>query len=107
MSQAQTFYEANPFYGGLTWSLVTEQLGDGLRERYQVPKELSPKLLALVRKLRAIESKSPSGTLIGTLDAIEGNQLLRYSATQSDREQMIDARRVGGIKAFPDWFVLT
>jgi len=31
--------------------------------------------------------------------------LLGYSGTR--REQMIDARRVGGIKAFPDWFVLT
>jgi hypothetical protein len=60
----------------------------GLRERYRVPKELPPNLQTLVLRV----------------DAVEGNQLLGYSGT---REQMIDARRVGGIKAFPDWFVLT
>ena len=74
MSQAQTFYEAHPFYGGLTWSFVTKQIGQGLRDHYEVPKELPLKLLALVRKLRATESKSPGArTLIGTFDAIEGN----------------------------------
>ena len=80
MSQAQTFYEAHPFYGGLTWSFVTEQIGQGLRNHYEVPKELPLKLLALVRKLQAIEGKSPSArTLIGTLDAIEGNYLRRHA----------------------------
>jgi hypothetical protein len=108
MSQAQTFYEANPFYGGLTWLLVTEQIGQDLRERYQVPQELPPKMVALVRKLDAIEIKSSRArSLIGTLDALEGNQLLRRSGTQSDREQMIEARIVGGVKAFPDWYALT
>jgi hypothetical protein len=47
MSQAQTFYEDHYLYEGLTWSLVREQIGHGLRERYQVSK----KLLTLVRKL--------------------------------------------------------
>ena len=80
MSQAQTFYEAHPFYGGLTWSFVTEQIGQGLRNHYEVPKELPLKLLALVRKLQAIESKSlRARTLIGTLDAIEGNYLRRHA----------------------------
>jgi hypothetical protein len=102
MSQAQTFYEANPFYGGLTWSLVTEQIGRDLRERYEVPQELPPKMVALVRKLDAPRPRS----LIGTLDSLEGN-LLRRSGTQSDREQMMEARIVGGVKAFPDWYVLT
>jgi hypothetical protein len=59
MSQAQIFYEAHPFYGGLTWSFVTEQIGQSLRDHYQVSKELPAKLLALIRKLEAIESKSP------------------------------------------------
>src|SRR5215472_16221410 len=77
MSQAQTFYEAHPFYGGLIWSFVTEQIGQSLRKRYEVPKELPAKLLVLVRKLEAIESKSRTRTLIGTLDAIEGNYLKR------------------------------
>ena len=58
MSQAQTFYEAHPFYGGLTWSFVTERIGQDLREHYQVPKELSPKLATLVRRLDPSESKS-------------------------------------------------
>jgi hypothetical protein len=80
MSQAQTFYEGHSFYEGLTWWCVREQIGQGLRERYQVPNELSAKLLALIRKLEAIESKSPHArTLIGTLDAIEGNYLKRYA----------------------------
>ena len=56
MSQAETFYEGHSLYGGLTWSSVSELIGQGLRERYQVPKELSPKLLALVRKLDTVES---------------------------------------------------
>jgi hypothetical protein len=59
MSQAQSFYEDHYLYEGLTWCFVREQIGQGLRERYQVPNELPPKLLALVRKLDAIEGKSP------------------------------------------------
>ena len=57
MSQAQTFYEDHYLYEGLTWSFVRERIGQGLRERYQVPKELSPKLLTLVTKLDAIEGE--------------------------------------------------
>ena len=80
MSQAQTsFYEDHYLYEGLTWWSVRERIGQGLRERYQVPKELPAKLLALIRKLDAIESKSPPRTLIGTLDAIEGDYLKRYA----------------------------
>ena len=86
MSQAQTFYEAHPFYGGLIWSFVTEQIGQGLRDHYEVHKELPLKLLALVRKLQAIESKSSSArTLIGTLDAIEGNYLKRSALAVGPR----------------------
>ena len=80
MSQAQTFYEGHSFYEGLTWWFVMARIGQGLRERYQVPKELPAKLLALIRKLEAIESKSPrAGTFIGTLDAVEGYYLRRYA----------------------------
>ena len=78
MSQAQTFYEAHPFYGGLTWSFVTEQIGQGLRGRYQLPTNSPPKLLALLSKLEAIESKS-GRSVIGKFDAIEGNYLLRHA----------------------------
>ena len=59
MSQAETFYEGHSFYEGLTWSFVREQIGQGLRQRYELPTELPSKLLALIRKLEAIENKSP------------------------------------------------
>ena len=80
MSQTETFYEGHSLYEGLTWSSVRELIGQGLRERYQVPNELPAKLLALIRKLDAIENKSPrTRTLIGTLDAVEGYYLRRYA----------------------------
>ena len=80
MSQAETFYEGHSLYGGLTWSSVRELIGQGLRERYQVPDELPTKLLALIRKLEAIENKSPrTRALIGTPDAVEGYYLRRYA----------------------------
>jgi hypothetical protein len=81
MSQAQTFYEG-PSYEGLIWSFVREWIRHCLRARYQVLKELPAKSLALVRKLEAIESRSPrAGSLIGTLDAIEGNYFKAPCAT--------------------------
>ena len=80
MSQAQTFYEGHSFYEGLTWWFVREQIGQGLRERYQLPTNSPPKLLALLSKLEAIESKSLRGrSVIGKFDAIEGNYLLRHA----------------------------
>jgi hypothetical protein len=80
MSQVQSFYEADSFYERLTLRLVRERIGHCLRERYQVSKELPPKLLALIKKLDSIESKSPRArTLIGTFDVIEGNYLKRYA----------------------------
>ena len=97
MSRGETFYEGHSFYEGLTWSSVRELIGQGLRERYQVPKELSPKLLALVRKLD-FESKSlRAHTLIGTLDAVEGNYLRRYAPP-------VKPRSVG---PNDDWFLCT
>jgi hypothetical protein len=59
MSQAQSFYEDHYLYEGLTRWFVREQIGQGLRERYQVPNELPAELVAVVTKLEAIESKSP------------------------------------------------
>ncbi len=75
----------------VAWWFARNQIGQDLRARYEVPKELPPKLQTLIMKV----------------DAIEGNQLLSYSVTSSDREQMVEARIIAGIKAFPDWFVLT
>ena len=69
MSQAQSFFEGHSYYQGLIWWFVMARIGKGLRARYQVPQELSPKLWALVVKL----------------DAAEGNYLLRYSGTTPDR----------------------
>jgi hypothetical protein len=86
MSPAQTFYEDHYLYEGPTWRFVRELIGHGLRERYQVPKELPPELVALVRKLEALESKSPrTRTLVGTLDAIEGDYLKRYAPSVEPR----------------------
>src|SRR5690348_17856094 len=100
MSQAQTFeghsfYESHSFYEGLTWWFVRERIGLGLRQRYQLPTDLPPKLLALIKKLDAIESKSPrTRTLIGTLDAIEGDYLKRYAPP-------VESRSVGPSNDWP------
>jgi hypothetical protein len=51
MPQAQSFYEGHSFVQGLIWWFVMERIGQGLRERYEVPKELPPGLLTLVGKL--------------------------------------------------------
>src|SRR6185437_2874067 len=59
MLQAQSFYQRQE---RLIWLLVMARIGHGLRERYQFPKELPPILLSL----------------IGKLDALEGNDSLRY-----------------------------
>ncbi len=75
----------------VAWWWARNQIGKDLRKRYEVPEELPPKLLTLVVKV----------------DTIEGNQLLRFSGTRSDREQMVEARSLAGVKAFPDWFALT
>jgi hypothetical protein len=62
----------------VAWWWTKNQIGRDLREVYEVPKELPPKLLALVGNLA--ESTSPqSGTLLTKLDAIEGNYLSRYA----------------------------
>jgi hypothetical protein len=85
MAQASTYYDSD-YHKGLTWWFVREEIGRGIRERYQVPKELPPKLLALVRKLGAVEGSSPrSRALIGKLDAIEGKCLSRYAPPAEPR----------------------
>jgi hypothetical protein len=35
----------------VTWEFIRERFGRDLREHYEVPRELPPNLLALVRKL--------------------------------------------------------
>jgi hypothetical protein len=51
MPKAQSFYEGRSFVQGLIWWFVMGRIGQGLRERYEVPRELPPGLLTLVRKL--------------------------------------------------------
>jgi hypothetical protein len=49
----------------IAWRLDVKGVGDSLRERYQVPEQLPPKLLKLITKLDAIEGKLPdTGQLI-------------------------------------------
>jgi hypothetical protein len=52
---------ASSAYEASAWALTRERIGWSLRERYQVSKKLPSSLLALVRKL----------------DAVEGNLVLR------------------------------
>jgi hypothetical protein len=49
MPQAQSFYEGQSFVQGLIWWFVMGRIGQGLRERYEVPTELPQ--LALIGKL--------------------------------------------------------
>jgi hypothetical protein len=46
---AYSFYERQE---GLIWWFVMARVGQGLREQYDVPKELPPELLTLVTKLQ-------------------------------------------------------
>ena len=98
-AEARTYYDYE-YSKGLTWSFIREEIGRGIRELYGVPKEPPPKLLALVRKLDAVESNqsSPrSRTLVGTLDAIEGKCLSRYAPP-------VEPRSLGPSE---DWFLCT
>jgi hypothetical protein len=79
MAQALTYYDYD-FYKSSTWWFTRDEIGRGLRERYQVPKELPPKILALVSKLAVENNQSPrSRTLLKKLDTVEGNYLSRYA----------------------------
>jgi hypothetical protein len=77
-------------YEPFAWWLTRERIGQDLRERYAVPQEVPPRLLALVRKLAdAVEGDqfreelSPATpSLLSKLDAVEGNQLLRAYRTR-------------------------
>ena len=70
----------------VAWWWTRNRIGQDLRKLYEVPKELPPKLLKLVRKLDAVSS-SRSRTLVSKLDAIEGNYLLRYAPPVEPRSR--------------------
>ena len=74
MPQAYSYYS---HYEALTLAFIRERIGRGLRERYPAPKELPPKLWALVVKL----------------DAAESSYLLRYSGTTPDQAPRAEPRR--------------
>ena len=67
------------------WVLTRERIGQSLRERYHVTTELPPALLTLVGKLDALEGNLQVAeelplnlpTLVRKLDSLEGNLLLR------------------------------
>ena len=92
MAEARTYYNYE-YSNGLTWWFIREEIGQGLRELYEVPNELPSKLLALVRKLDAVSSPRPR-RLISKLDAIEGNYLSR-------RAQPAEPRSVGPSDDWP------
>ena len=58
-------------YEPYAWWLTREQIGRCLRRDYGVPQELPPRLLTLVGKLEAVEGNQLSQTLVGELDATE------------------------------------
>jgi hypothetical protein len=72
MPQAQSFYEGHSFVQGLIWWFVMGRIGEGLRERYEVPKELPPKLQTLVRKIDDRDWLFPSVTWSNDRDFLEG-----------------------------------
>jgi hypothetical protein len=65
------------------WWWARNRIGQDLRARYEVPKDLPPKLLGLVRKLAALEGKHRSPA--SRLDVIEGSCLLRYATPVEPR----------------------
>jgi hypothetical protein len=76
----------HPQFEPVAWWWARKKIGHDLRERYEVPKELPPKLQTLIMKV----------------DAIEGHELRSHSGGPSDREQMLKDRMFAGIKAFPN-----
>jgi hypothetical protein len=82
--------KVRPEYEPFAWWLTRERIGQSLRERYAVPQEVPPRLLARVRQLgdavegdQLREELSPdTPSLLSKLDAFEGNQLLRACRTR-------------------------
>jgi hypothetical protein len=70
----------------VAWWWTRNQIGRDLRELYEVPNELTPKLLALVSHFAVENNPSPrSRTLLKKLDAIEGRYLSRYAPSAEPR----------------------
>jgi len=56
MAKENAQYKCEPF----AWWLTRERIGQDLRERYAVAQELPPRLMALFRKLDAVEDSQPN-----------------------------------------------
>jgi len=56
----------------VAWWWTRNQIGRDLRERYDVPKELPPKLLSLVRKLDGSDWLFPSVSRENDVDLFGG-----------------------------------
>jgi len=71
----------------VAWWWTRNKIGRDLKELYEVPKELPPKLLALVGELATVErdQSSRSGTLFKKLDAFEGKCLSRSTPPAEPR----------------------
>ena len=77
-------------YEPFAWWLARERIGKDLRERYAVPQEAPPRLLALVRKLGDglegnqfhEETSADTPSLLTKSNAIEGNKSLRACRTR-------------------------
>jgi hypothetical protein len=80
----------NAHYEPQAWLLARDRIGSDLREYYAVHQELPPEVLVLIERLGATveggpfrEKSAPDRpSLLGKLDAIEGNQLLRRCRTR-------------------------
>ncbi|MGB8629322.1 MAG: hypothetical protein WCD69_08030, partial [Xanthobacteraceae bacterium] len=66
------FYEEHSFYEGLTWWSVTKWLSQGLKEHYEVSKELPLELLKLVAKLDDSDWLFPSAGWQDDADSLFG-----------------------------------
>jgi len=83
-------FKVRPEYEPFAWWLTRERIGQSMRERYAVPQEVPPRLLARVRQLgdtvegdHLRKGSSPdTPSLLSKLDAFEGNQLLRACGTR-------------------------
>jgi hypothetical protein len=75
-------------YEPVAWWWTRNQIGRDLRELYEVPKELPPKLPTLVRKLDVVADNQLSPrprTLLKKLDAFEGKCLSRSAPPAEPR----------------------
>jgi hypothetical protein len=69
MPRAQSFYDRQL---ELTWWFVMARIGQDLREQYEVPKELPPKLLMLVMRLADRDVLFPNISWQSDADAFGG-----------------------------------